>query len=135
VRTSLPLVQIEARLARLRGVIGLGAGLAALMGLGLGWFVTRRYTTPLISMTGMAEEIARGGRGQMAVRGTDDEIDRLAHAVHVFVFVVRIVNSGVLVSHGRLVWISTSARRRPVCAPGAARRAHATIRDAPPRRA
>jgi two-component system phosphate regulon sensor histidine kinase PhoR len=80
VRTALPFTVIDARLAHLRNVVSLGSGVAAAVGLLLGFFFARRITQPLRSMTTAAALIAGDGYDQRVRKRTTDEIGELADA-------------------------------------------------------
>jgi two-component system phosphate regulon sensor histidine kinase PhoR len=80
VRTSLPLTIIDKRLAYVRAIVLLGAGMAAVVGLLVGLFFARRVTRPLTSMTTMAASIASAHDEQPMRIRTRDEIGTLANA-------------------------------------------------------
>ncbi|HUU46173.1 MAG TPA: ATP-binding protein [Acidobacteriota bacterium] len=82
VRTALPLTTIRHRLASIRRVVILGALLAALVALPLGFWVARRVTAPLGAMTLLAEEIARGECARRVRSDRRDEIGQLAAALN-----------------------------------------------------
>ena len=82
VRTSLALAAIDERLNHLRAIIALGAGLAAIVALILGFFVARRFVKPLTSMTTVAESMARGEYEQRLPATRTDEIGKLAEALN-----------------------------------------------------
>jgi two-component system phosphate regulon sensor histidine kinase PhoR len=85
VRTSIPLVDVDARLAALRNTIAFGAALGALIALAVGLVVARRITSPVTTMTKVAEALREGHYDQRVGRSGDDEfgvlgatLDRLA---------------------------------------------------------
>jgi two-component system phosphate regulon sensor histidine kinase PhoR len=80
VRTALPLTVIDARLAHLRSIVYSGASTAAAVGVLLGFFLARKITQPLRSMTTAAALIAGDGYDQRVRTRTKDEIGELADA-------------------------------------------------------
>lgn len=80
VRTSLPLSVINAHLAHLRAIVFFGAGVAAVIGLLLGFFFTRRVTQPLTSMTTAAALLAGENYDQYVRTHAKDEIGEIAEA-------------------------------------------------------
>jgi two-component system phosphate regulon sensor histidine kinase PhoR len=85
VRTSIPLVAVDARLAALRNTIAFGAALGMVIALGVGLLVARRITSPLSRMTKVAEALREGhyeqrvradGADEFALLGST--LDRLA---------------------------------------------------------
>ena len=83
VRTSLPLNSIDSRLAQLRGVVFLGAAVAAVAALGIGFLLARRFTRPLLSMATAAESIAAGDYEKLVEVDSEDELGTLARAFNV----------------------------------------------------
>jgi two-component system phosphate regulon sensor histidine kinase PhoR len=79
-RTALPLATVRGRLARLRSSIVLGASLAALIALGLGYVGARRVTRPISAMTEQAEAVAEGRHATVMQSRRTDEIGRLQEA-------------------------------------------------------
>jgi two-component system phosphate regulon sensor histidine kinase PhoR len=89
IRTALPLTAIDEQLAHLRAMVTLGAGVAIVAGLLLGFFLTRRITQPLRAMTTMAALIADGHYDQQVRTHVRDEagelaaaFNRMAHHLH-----------------------------------------------------
>jgi two-component system phosphate regulon sensor histidine kinase PhoR len=80
VRASLPLTIIRTSLNGLRGAVALGAIVAAAIALLFGFFVARRVTAPLTSMTDAAESIAAGDYGRRVGTKSGDEIGQLANS-------------------------------------------------------
>jgi two-component system phosphate regulon sensor histidine kinase PhoR len=78
VRVALPLDQVAARLAELRGIVWTAAvatGLAAML---LAFLVARRITRPLQDLSVGAERIAAGGYGHKVYAAGRDEVGALA---------------------------------------------------------
>ncbi|MFQ5505610.1 MAG: ATP-binding protein [Planctomycetota bacterium] len=82
VRASFPLSAIDERLAHLWAVVTLGAGVAALAALILGFFMARGFAAPLASMTEVAESMSRGDYGQELPVTGKDELGKLAMALN-----------------------------------------------------
>lgn len=82
VRTALPQTVLDARLARLRRNVLLGAGVAVGLGLLAGYLFVRRITQPLISVTTAAASIASENYAQPIWTRTRDEFGTLAEAVN-----------------------------------------------------
>jgi two-component system phosphate regulon sensor histidine kinase PhoR len=82
VRASLPLSAIDARIGHLRRIVALGAGMAMLVALPVGFFFARRFTRPLTSMTTVAESMASGDYDQRLHVLGKDEIGQLAQALN-----------------------------------------------------
>lgn len=82
VRVSLPYVRIDDKLAELRRLVLIGAGLAALAALVLGFYFAKRFSDPIIRMIAAAEAISQGDFGRQIPVSGDDEIGRLAEAVN-----------------------------------------------------
>ncbi len=80
VRTSLPLTALEERLGNLRLIIVGGAGIAVVVALALGFFVSRQVTGPLVSITKIAEAIAAGDYDHKLSVHSRDEIGKLSAA-------------------------------------------------------
>jgi two-component system phosphate regulon sensor histidine kinase PhoR len=89
VRTALPLTAIDQRLAYLRAIVILGAGIAAAVGLFLGFFFARHVTRPLISMTATAASMAGENYDQQVRTRSRDEIGALADAFNRMAFRLR----------------------------------------------
>jgi two-component system, OmpR family, phosphate regulon sensor histidine kinase PhoR len=82
VRASLPMTQIDARLAHLRWSVlfaGLGASAGAIL---VALFVTRRLAERLRPMTLLADDVARGEYGRLVTPEGQDEIASLARALN-----------------------------------------------------
>lgn len=82
VRTSLPLTAIDDRLGEIRDIVILGAFLATIVALCLGFIVTRKITAPLISVTSFAESISQGEYEKKVQVTSNDEIGELARALN-----------------------------------------------------
>ncbi len=83
VRTSLPLGSVNSRLAELRSAVLLGAAVAAVIALGLGFLLARRVTQPVLSMAVAADSIAAGNYEKQVEIGSNDELGALARAFNV----------------------------------------------------
>jgi len=77
VRTSIPLVDVDARLGTLRNTIALGAGLGMIIALGVGLVAARRITAPVTQMTDVAEALREGRYDRRVVSPGDDEFGLL----------------------------------------------------------
>ena len=82
VRTSLPLTEIDDRLREIRNIVILGAFLAIIVALCLGFIVTKKITAPLISITSVAESISQGEYKKKVQVTSHDEIGELARALN-----------------------------------------------------
>lgn len=82
VRTSLSLTEIDNRLREIRDIVILGAFLATIVALCLGFIVTRKITAPLISVTSVAESISKGEYEKKVQVTSQDEIGDLARALN-----------------------------------------------------
>ncbi|NQV68590.1 MAG: HAMP domain-containing protein [Pseudohongiella sp.] len=80
VRVSLPLATIDNRLAQLRLIVLLSAGIVALAALILGFYFAKRFTDPLLKMTEAAEAISQGDYERRITVDRQDEIGQLAAA-------------------------------------------------------
>ncbi len=80
VRSSLPLTDLEGRLDQLQHAVFVGALLATLAALFLGFLHARRVTRPILSMVKAAEEIAAGDYEQRVHSSSRDELGILARA-------------------------------------------------------
>ena len=80
VRSSLPLTVLEERLGDLRRTVFLGALLATMAALFLGFLYARRVTRPILSMAQAATEIAAGAYDQRVHSPGRDELATLARA-------------------------------------------------------
>ncbi len=83
VRTSLPLTSIDRQLDQLTGVVLLGAAVATVAALGLGFLLARRFTLPVLSMATAAESIAAGNYEKQVEVSSHDELGTLAQAFNV----------------------------------------------------
>jgi two-component system phosphate regulon sensor histidine kinase PhoR len=79
-RAAVPLTVIRERLAALRGMVVLGAAVAAVFALGIGLVVARRVTARLASLTAAAEAIAAGDYQRRVEGASEDELGALAAA-------------------------------------------------------
>jgi two-component system phosphate regulon sensor histidine kinase PhoR len=82
VRTGLPVALVDQRIWELRGLVLIGAALAALVGLVLGLFFARRLSAPVAEVIEAVEAISRGGYGHVESPRAGDEIGRIALAVN-----------------------------------------------------
>lgn len=82
VRTSLPLTEIDDRLGEIQNIVILGAFLAIIVALCLGFIVTKKITAPLISITSIAELISQGEYKKKVQVTSHDEIGELARALN-----------------------------------------------------
>ena len=80
VRTAMPRQVIDARLTRLRAIVFLGAGVAAVVGLLVGFFFARRVTQPLTSMTAVAALLMGENYDQHLRMHSKDEFGEIADA-------------------------------------------------------
>ncbi len=80
VRSALPLTAIEERLGDLQQVIVSAGVIVTLVAILVGLFVTRRVTSSLVSMTGVAEAIAGGMYSKRVETRSKDEIGKLSSA-------------------------------------------------------
>lgn len=78
IRVSLPLTQVEARLAAVRHNALVGALVAVAAGLVLGLVFARRVTRPISDMTEVAQAYAAGDYDRKVATTRQDEIGRLA---------------------------------------------------------
>ena len=80
IRTALPLTALESRLVDVRRAVFLGAVLATVAALFVGFLYARRVTRPILSMALAAEEIAGGDYEQRVDSPGRDELGTLARA-------------------------------------------------------
>lgn len=80
VRVSLPLREIEARVARLRGAVLAAAVLAALVAVLLAMFVAERTARPVRELTEVVQRMANGDLGARLLPTTQDEVSVLTRA-------------------------------------------------------
>ena len=80
VRVSVPLTTVDNRLAQLRKIILLSAGIVALAALLFGLYFVKRFTDPLIRMTEAAEAISRGDYERRIRETQKGELGALAAA-------------------------------------------------------
>lgn len=81
-RLALPLSVVTASYAALRGVMLLGGGVALLVALGIGLFVARRVTRPVIEMQAIARAMSEGDFAAHAPVRSPDEIGQLGRALN-----------------------------------------------------
>jgi PAS domain S-box-containing protein len=79
-RAAFDMAEMQQDLTAIRASIIFGAGIAGVVALGLGLFVARRVTAPLIRMTHWADAVACGDYGSRLKVGGADEIGRLGRA-------------------------------------------------------
>ncbi len=79
-RTSISLDKMDEKLSRLMGTVALGAGIAVIAALILGYFMALHFTRPIELMTRVAEAMARGKHDERLAEKRDDEIGKLARA-------------------------------------------------------
>jgi two-component system phosphate regulon sensor histidine kinase PhoR len=80
VRAALPLTAVDARIREFRRTVLLGAFLAAVCGMVLGFFFTRHTTKPLLQMKVQAEAISRDHFAPPVPADRHDEIGALANS-------------------------------------------------------
>ena len=80
VRVSVPLTTVDSRLAQLRSIILLSAGIVAIAAHLLGLYFVRRFTDPLQRMTEAAEAISQGDYDRRINLSQKDEVGTLAAA-------------------------------------------------------
>tara|TARA_B110000858_G_scaffold198281_1_gene263700 strand:+ start:2847 stop:4649 length:1803 start_codon:yes stop_codon:yes gene_type:complete len=80
VRASVPLTTVDSRLAQLRTIILLSAGIVAIAALILGLYFVKRFTDPLRRMTEAAEAISQGDYDRRITLSQKDELGTLAAA-------------------------------------------------------
>ncbi|PID41804.1 MAG: hypothetical protein CSA52_01060 [Gammaproteobacteria bacterium] len=80
VRVSFPLTMIDSKLAKLRSIVLLGAGLAALVALLLSFAFSKRFSNRIRQMTEAAESISMGDYDKRIHFTERDEIGQLADA-------------------------------------------------------
>lgn len=80
VRVSVPLTTVDSRLAQLRLIILLSAGIVAIAALILGLYFVKRFTDPLLRMTEAAEAISQGDYNRRISVTQKDELGTLATA-------------------------------------------------------
>jgi two-component system phosphate regulon sensor histidine kinase PhoR len=103
VRTALPLKIIDERLANLRQIVILGASIAATVGLLLSFFVVRRMTRPLTSVTTTAALIAGENYDQQVRARSRDEIGAIADAFNRLVVRLRERMEALAKEHNQLL--------------------------------
>ena len=81
-RTALDTAAIDGKLAEVRGSVIMGATFAGAIALVMGFFVARRVTAPLASMTELADAIASGDLRQSLTVRSRDEFGRLAASIN-----------------------------------------------------
>ncbi|VAX22488.1 Phosphate regulon sensor protein PhoR (SphS) [hydrothermal vent metagenome] len=79
-RTSISLDKMDEKLSSLMGTVAMGAGIAVIAALILGYFMALHFTRPIESMTKVAEAMAQGKHDERLVEKRDDEIGKLARA-------------------------------------------------------
>jgi two-component system phosphate regulon sensor histidine kinase PhoR len=82
VRTALPLLAVGERLARVRAIVAFAAAVAVVAALIIGYFIDRRISKPLTSMTRAAEALAAGDYTRSPYAGRRDEVGALARALN-----------------------------------------------------
>ena len=107
-RTSLPLVEIDSRTARLRGIVLGGACIAALIGVLLAFAYARRVTAPLRLMTTAVEATTRGELTRVDVPLEDDEIGRLGQAFNTMAAELHDRMQTITANHNKLLAILSS---------------------------
>ena len=79
-RTAIPLTVLDQRLSQVRGAVYLIAAVATVVGLLLGWVVSRRFTWPLRLLSTTAGAIAEGNYERRVAVNSQDELGDLAQA-------------------------------------------------------
>ncbi len=82
VRVSISLIKVDEKLSRLKNTVILGAGIAVIAALVLGYFLARNFSRPLESMTQVAESMSKGKYDEKLPENRDDEIGKLAKALN-----------------------------------------------------
>ncbi|MGB5447013.1 MAG: HAMP domain-containing protein, partial [Psychromonas sp.] len=80
VRVALPLTTIDKKLTQLRTAVLLSALIAALVALILGYYFVKRFSTPLIKLTEVADAISKGDYRKRIITRKKDEMGLLAEA-------------------------------------------------------
>jgi two-component system phosphate regulon sensor histidine kinase PhoR len=76
-RVSMPLAGVRAHVAELQRLTWLAAAFIAVLGLGLAFWLARRFARPLSVLTEGAEKIAAGAYGHKVYLNGDDEVGQL----------------------------------------------------------
>jgi two-component system phosphate regulon sensor histidine kinase PhoR len=105
VRTALPASAIEAQLANLHTTVFLGMGMAGLVGLLLGFFLARRATQPLTSLTAMVTSLADENYDQHVRTDAKDEIGEIAEAFNSMAGSLRTRMETIMRDHNQLLAI------------------------------
>ena len=104
VRTALPLKAIDERLANLRAVVMLGAGIASAVGLLVSFVVARRMTRSLMSVTTTAAALIASENYDQQVRThSHDEIGAIADAFNRLVLRLRERMEALAKEHNQLL--------------------------------
>lgn len=82
VRLAVPLEVIDTQLARLQDRIFMSAGAITVISLLVGLFLARHITRPIVEMTDVAGEIARGRYELRLPINREDEIGELSTALN-----------------------------------------------------
>ncbi len=85
VRVALPLQEIEAEIARLRGTILAATLLAAVVAMMMATFIAARTTLPLRNLTQAVQKLAMGEAEEQLVPPTRDEVGQLTRAFNTMV--------------------------------------------------
>ena len=80
VRSALSLKKVDERLSGLRARVVSGGLAAVILGLAIGFFLARRVTRPIVSMTNEAKALAAGEQGSKVEAYSHDEVGSLAQA-------------------------------------------------------
>jgi len=80
VRSALSLSKVDERLSGLRARVVSGGLAAVILGLVIGFFLARRVTRPIVSMTKEAKALASGEQGSKVEAYSHDEVGSLAQA-------------------------------------------------------
>jgi len=104
-RASLPLTSVVERLGQFRNTVLLGATVAALVALGLGFLFARRVTLPVLQMAVAAESIAAGNYEKQVEISSRDELGSLARAFNVMTQNLRTSIATINADRGKLTAI------------------------------
>jgi two-component system phosphate regulon sensor histidine kinase PhoR len=83
VRTSVPLVEVRERLARIREIVFLGAVIAAAAGLLLGYPLARRLTRSVRRLSGAVRDIATGDYDRWILIDDKDELGDVSRSFNI----------------------------------------------------
>jgi two-component system phosphate regulon sensor histidine kinase PhoR len=82
VRLAAPLTEVAKASGSIRRALGIGAALAIAVVLGVGAFLSRRVTRPVVRMQAIAQRMAAGDFEQRVPAAGGDEVAELGHALN-----------------------------------------------------